>query len=161
MGTIVRLSLKSKVPQVVPKVVDELQFIRTLRGEARLVAFLQQHDPERVADAAGMLKFGGCSEVEMWDKLQIRYQVNQRRRLLNSLKACEPDSSSHLWHRNVDGYLADCETGEEVEELIAKHTEYAMKFIERKNNIAAKEEMTWDKGNTNSYQQVPPTELND
>jgi len=147
--------------QHVPKIIDELASIRKLRGTDRLRAFFEEYDPARVESAREVLAYGGRSEVEMWDHLQVQYQVNQRRRLWHALKTCER-GGNHCWHCNVDAVLADCRNGDEVEEVIAHHTRKAMAKIEKKKN-ARKDacEMTWDKGSTNSYQQIPPTELND
>lgn len=146
--------------QHVPKIIDELAPIRKLRGEDRLRAFFEEYDPDRVESAREVLAYGGRSEVEMWDHLQVQYQVNQRRRLWQALKTCER-GSNHCWHCNVDAVLADCQNGDEAEEVIEHHTRKAMAKIEKKNARKDAREMTWDKGSRNSYQQIPPTELND
>lgn len=146
--------------QHVPKIVDELASIRKLRGEDRLRAFFEKYDPERVESTREVLAYGGRSEVEMWDHLQVQYQVNQRRRLWHALKTCER-GSNHCWHCNVDAVLAGCRNGDEAEEVIEHHTRKAMAKIEKKNARKDAREMTWDKGSRNSYQQIPPTELND
>jgi len=152
---------KSKLPSSNPvaPIVDELASIRKLRGEERLVAFFEKYHPERIEEASTMLRFGGSSEIEMWDELQIKYGVNQRRRLWAALKVILPTTSN--WHRNVDTYLADCSSAEEVEAVITQHTLIAKTLIEKIDQKNAKSELTWSKGLTNAYQQVPDTELND
>merc|ERR1719316_1564823 len=96
--------------QNVPKIVDELASIRNLRGEDRLRSFFEKYDPDRVNQVSEVHAYGGRSEVEMWDNLQVQYQVNQRRRLWHALKACEPRSRD-CWHCNVDAVLESCQTG--------------------------------------------------
>jgi len=149
-------------------IVDELATIRKLRGEERVVAFFEKYDPARTteAEARALLAFGGRSETEMWDALQARYAVNQRRRLLQALRLAPAGKGRFTSVEDVDAAIAlAVEDGREmgsseveaVEAVIAEHTAAARAVVEKRQA----REMTWCKGNKNSYQQIPTHELGD
>jgi len=133
---------------------DELAEIRQMRGKERLVKFLETYDPAAVTSADQMLQFGGTSEVEMWEALKVKYQVNQRRRLWQATTIASP-------HVDADSLLKECANKDEVEKVIAQYTKIAMQTVEKREIAEAQKEMTWNKGKKNSYQQVPELELGD
>jgi len=156
------LDLAAKFDQTdatVAPIEDELKEIRKLRGEERLVRFFEIYDPSRCGDAKQLLDHGGTTEPEMWDKLMLDYRINQRRRLWLALKVCVPDAK--IWHRNVDCYLAECNSAVEVELMIAVHTKHARHLVEKREEKEADVKITWSSGISNSYQNIPEMELDD
>jgi hypothetical protein len=155
-----RRTVRMKTNGPVEGIVDELAHIRKLRGEERVAAFLKVYDPAIVDQANRIVNYGGRSEVEMWNDLQIKYHTNQRKRLHIALKLTS-SSRSEPWHCNVDTYLDACNDEDEVEELIAKYTNRAMAKLKKKQDKIDRREMTWHKGQQNSYQNAPSFELDD
>jgi len=166
---------RTRTPTVASRpIVDELAGIRALRGEARVIAFFDMYDPPRATaqEAAQLLAFGGRSEAEMWDALQAQYGVNQRRRLHSALKLQPGGKGRQTNAEDVDAVIAEAKAEEAaegrrgdahsaVEAVIAEHTELAKRALDAARSKAESREMTWCKGNKNSYQQIPDQELGD
>ena len=87
--------------------------LRNLRGKDRFISFFQKFDPDEVGVAEvpskvdsrpchqvqnveNMLSHGGMTEDQLWNHLQVKYQVNQRGRLLAILKLFEPHNSGKV-----------------------------------------------------------------
>merc|ERR1712072_1570800 len=111
-----------------------------LSGRDRYVAFFELFDQ--------VLGYGGMTERELWDSLQVKYGVNRSRRLAYYLRQCR------LHCVDVEALLAKNRGNEE--ELIAQFSARAeKKLVDHEWKV-----QTW-KGGSNTYQQLPAVEQND
>ena len=132
------------------QMVDELSEFKHLRGRERYVAFFEKYDREEVDNVDMLMNFGGMTEKELWNFVQVKYKVNQRLRLWEALKICEP-------HKNPD-LLLQRHPGQE-EELIEQKTKLAKEHMEQMEAHDASQ--TWKSGAKNTFQMLPQMELGD
>ena len=126
--------------------------LKQLKGRDRFVAFFQRYDPAEVDNVDRMLQHGGKQENELWYDLQVKYQVNQRGRLLANLKIFQPEMVPR-----VDELLEKYKGREEA--LIAYYMAKAKPYIEAA--MARKDNATWSGGQANSYQMLQGRDLGD
>jgi hypothetical protein len=126
--------------------------LKALKGRDKFVAFFQRYDPVEVDNVDQLLQHGGKQEQELWYDLQVKYQVNQRGRLLANLKIFSPDMVPR-----VDELLEKYKGREEA--LIAYYMQKAKPALERA--AAAADKATWSGGTANTYQMLPKRDLGD
>jgi hypothetical protein len=129
---------------------DELEEIKHLKGKERLVAFFEKFDREEADQVDVLMQYGGMTDSELWNHVQVKYGVNRELRLWNALKICEP-------YQNVAHLLAKHRGHEE--QLIAQKVCLARQCIEARQ--AEDSGQTWTAGDKNSYQGLPGFELGD
>ena len=127
--------------------------LRNLKGRDRFVAFFEKYDPTQIDFIDEMLKNGGKTEEEAWYDLQVKYEVNQRGRLLALLKFL----GLHNLVNKVDNLLANYDGREEL--LIAYYMQKAKPLMEARE--ASHDPKTWKAGEGNTYQMLPGFDLGD
>ncbi|OQR86570.1 hypothetical protein ACHHYP_10382 [Achlya hypogyna] len=112
----------------------------------KVIVFLQRHDMAAIDSVDTLLSYGGKTNDEIWNDLQIKYKVNQRSRLLQLFQKYDPDKAPH-----VDSYLI--EYADDVEDMIAY---YKNKYARQQAKEAKRADpCTWSPGEPNSYQLLP------
>lgn len=127
--------------------------LKNLKGRDRFVAFFEKYDPPQIDFIDEMLKNGGKTEEELWYDLQVKYEVNQRGRLLALLRFL---GQANLVQK-IDNLLSNYEGREEL--LIAYYMQKAKPLMEQRE--AAKDPKTWKAGENNTYQMLPGFDLGD
>ncbi|KAF0694831.1 Aste57867_14355 [Aphanomyces stellatus] len=112
----------------------------------KVVIFLQKHDMAAVTDVDDILNFGGKTNEDIWEDLQVKYKVNQRSRLLQLFQKYDPARIG-----DVDDLLEDY--ADRVEEMIRYYKE---RYTEKRRTEQTRSDpCTWSPGQANSYQLLP------
>ncbi|RHY32196.1 hypothetical protein DYB32_002778 [Aphanomyces invadans] len=112
----------------------------------KVIVFLQKYDIAAVDSVDELLAFGGKTNEEIWDDLQITYKVNQRSRLLQLFQKYDPDRVP-----TVDILLEDY--AGHIEDMIAYYKgRYA---DQRRADLIRNDPCTWNPGQANTYQLLP------
>jgi len=124
--------------------------LRALKGRDKFIAFFEKYDPAKVNQVDQLLTHGGKTEDQLWYDLQVKYQVNQRQRLLQILHLFDAPKV-----KKVDAIL-DAHLGEEEIYIAALVAKYQPKLEQLEPDPK-----TWKTGAANTYQMLPEQDLGD
>ena len=124
--------------------------LRALKGRDKFIAFFEKYDQSQVENVDFLMQHGGKTEEQLWYDLQVKYQVNQRQRLLHLLHLFEPHRA-----KKVDQILDQHEGSEEI--FIAQMVEKYKPKLEQ----LEPDPKTWKTGSANTYQMLPERDLGD